>query len=126
MGKKMNRYGLKLDVFKPDDYVFGASPVPYEEINPSGDWSDYLPTRERQNLHNIETYACVTFTTLNAIEILIRKQYGLERNYSDRFLAMVSGTKEGGNTPNTVAEFLRKVGVVGEEVWPFSPDINTF
>src|SRR3990167_2500845 len=97
-----------------------------EEINPSGDWSDYLPVRERQNLNGIETYACVTFTTLSCIEILIRQQYGLERNYSDRFLAMVSGTKEGGNTPNTVAEFLRKVGVVGEEVWPFSPDINTF
>lgn len=119
------KYGFKLDEFKEQDYVFGAS-LPFEEINPKGDWLDFLPVREEQNLNGIETYACVTFTTLNAIEMLIKAKYGLERNYSDRFLAAISGTKEGGNTPNAVAEFLRKVGVVGQLVWPFSPDINTF
>ena len=121
----IKNYGLKFDIQKPEDYVFGAN-LPMEEINPSGDWSEFLPVKEFQNLNNIETYACVTFTILNCIQILIKKQYGIEKNYSERFLAAVSGTKEGGNSPQVVAEFLRKIGVVPQELWPFDVEINTF
>src|SRR3990167_7143459 len=126
--KKLKNYGYKADSPKKENYVFGSllSPVPFEEINPSADWTSDLPVTEAQNLNGIEPYACVTFTTLNCVEILIKKKYGLVRNYSDRFLAAVSGTKEGGNTPNQVCEFLRKLGVVPEELLPFGPDIDSF
>src|SRR3990167_265905 len=126
--KKLKNYGYKPNVPKKENYVFGSifSPVPFEEINPSGDWTSDLPVTEAQNLNLIEPYACVTFTILNCIEILIKKKYGLDRNYSDRFLAAVSDTKEGGNTPDQVCEFLRKIGVVPEELLPFSSDIDSF
>lgn len=126
--KNIRKYGLQINEIKKEDYVFGSvfSPVPFEELVPDGDWTPWLPTREEQNLNGIETYACVSFTILTAIEILIKRKYGEERNYSDRFLATVSGTKEGGNSPQNVCEFLRKIGVVSEELLPFSSDIDTF
>lgn len=121
----MRNYGLKLDVPKPEDYVFGAS-LPFTVLEPDGDWTNFLPTKEIQNLNGIEPYACVTFTILNCIEILIKKQYNEDVNYSDRFLATVSGTKEGGNSPQVVCEFLRKIGVVPEDQWPFNENIQSF
>lgn len=47
-------------------------------------------------------------------------------NFSDRFLSKVSGTTQMGNSPNTVAEYLRKVGVPKQEHWDFTSDIDTF
>jgi hypothetical protein len=122
----MRNYGLKIDPIKPEDYIFGSSPVSIEVINNSGNWENYLPTTEVQNLNGIEPFACVSFSLLNAIEILIRYQYGIEENFSDRFLASVSGTKEGGNSPQVVCEFLRKIGVVSQDLWPFNKDIKSF
>ena len=58
---------------------------------------------------------------------MIKRKYGLKRNYSDRFLATVSGTKDKmGNDPHLVCEFLRKLGVPPEEILPFNSEINTF
>lgn len=123
---KKRNYGLILDQPKPEDYVLGASPLALEILQEDKDWTPFLPDKEFQNLNGIEPYACVTFTLLNCIEILIKRQYGEERNYSDRFLAAVSGTKEGGNSPHTVCEFLRKVGVVPQDIWPFDGEVNSF
>lgn len=121
----MKQYGLKLDAQKPEDYVFGAS-LPFEQLQFDGDWTVFLPMTEFQDLNGIEPYACVTFTILNCVEILIKRKYGLDVNYSDRFLAYASGTKEGGNSPHIVCEFLRKIGVVTEDKWPFNADITSF
>ena len=124
----MRNYGLRLDEVKDEDYgsqKLGAV-LPFETLQEDGDWSSFLPVKEYQNLNSVEPYACVSFTLLNCVEILIKRQYGEERNYSDRFMAAVSGTKEGGNSPNVVCEFLRKIGVVPQELWPFDSSINTF
>lgn len=115
----MKNYGLKLSQPTGKDYIFGSS-LPMTVVNPTGDWSDSLPVKEFQNLNGIETYACVTFTLLNCVETLIKCKYGETVNYSERFLACVSGTKEGGNDPQIVCEFLRKVGVVPQELWDFN------
>ena len=123
---KLRNYGLKINPITPDNHIFGSGAVPFEIIRPDGDWTNSLVQKEFQNLNQIEPYACVAFTILNCVEILIKEKYGEERNYSDRFLAAVSGTKEGGNDPHIVCEFLRKVGVVLQEIWPFDETITTF
>ena len=120
-------YGFRPDIENPDDYILGgSSPLPLEVLQASGDWTPHLPLKEFQNLNAIEPYACVAFTILNCVEILIKRKYGEDTNWSDRFLAAISGTKEGGNSPNVVCEFLRKVGVVPQEVWPFDSSITSF
>lgn len=121
----MKKYGLILDTPQPENYVFGAS-LPFISLQPDGDWTNSLPEKEIQNLNGIEPYACVTFTVLHCVEILIKRQYGIDTNYSDRFLATISGTKEGGNSPQVVCEFLRTIGVVPEHLWPFDETISSF
>lgn len=123
----MRNYGLTFEEIKKEDYVLGGfSRMPKEALQEDGDWTNHLPEKEFQNLNAIEPYACVAFTVLNCSEILIKRKYGEDTNYSDRFLAAISGTKEGGNSPQRVCEFLRKVGVVPQEVWPFNKSIDTF
>lgn len=120
-------YGLIVTEKDPTGYILGGGLVPFEILQEDKDWTPFLPVKEVQNLNGIEPYACVSFTILNAIEILIKRKYGLTRNYSDRFLAFVSGTPElMGNDPHAVCEFLRKIGVVPEEIWPFDSTIQSF
>lgn len=119
------KYGLKFDEPSSEHWVFGSSSIPYEILQPDGDWSNSLVVKERQDLNNVEPYACVVFTTLNCIEILIKRKYGIERNYSDRFLATVVNTRGKGCTPQECCEFLRKIGVVLQDVYPFDETVNT-
>jgi hypothetical protein len=109
-----------------EDYVLGGyGSLGGDVLQPDGDWSAYLPGDEFQNLNGIEPSACATFGTLNCVETLLRR-LGLDRNYSDRFLAKASGTTAQGNSPHVIAEYLRKNGDVLQEIWPFDATIKTF
>lgn len=120
-------YGLKLEEIKQEDFVFGGAQLGDAPINPSADWTGWLPDIEVQNLNGIEPYACVSFATLNVIETLERFEYGATANYSDRFLASASGTAAlKGNSPQTVAEILRKKGCTLDKDFPFDLTIDTF
>lgn len=121
---KQPKYGLQIEE-KDTDYILGGGKVPFEVLQTNGDWSAYLPLKEFQNLNKIEPYACVPFTILNCLETLIKRKYGVEENYSDRFLAAIVDTRNGGTTYQKACDALRAFGVPPEEVWPFSPDIDT-
>jgi|CXWL01.1.fsa_nt_gi hypothetical protein len=123
----MNNHGLQIEDPKPEDYVFGGNQLGDSPIQPDANWSGYLPDVEIQNLNGIEPSACVTFATLNIVEILERKLYGGTNNWSDRFLATISGTKERkGNSPNNVAYVLKDKGCVEERDLPFDSSITTY
>src|SRR3990167_9214558 len=97
------QYGFIRDDIKPEDYVFGSGQLAGEVLQLNGDWSDFLPPEELQNLNGVEPYACASFGTLNALEMLLRRVLGQVDNFSDRYLAYVSGTKEKkGNSPHLV------------------------
>lgn len=63
--------------------------------------------------------SCVSFSCLNVIETLMRRKYAQEVNYSDRFLAQVSGTRPTGNTFVNVIGAIRKLGSPPEPLWPY-------
>ena len=96
-------------------------------INPSGDWTPYIPEGELQNKGKFEPNACVSFGTNNCIETLIRFHTGQFENKSDRALAIGSGTDPNrGNDPHTVAEYARKkLGFAPEDALPFNSLIDT-
>lgn len=122
----MKKYGYKTSIIKNESHIFGnLNSVPFPVVQPDGDWSEYLVAKEFQNLNNVEPYACVIFTLLNCIEILIKKKYGVERNYSDRFLAQAVNTRNGGCSPEDACEFLRKIGVPPQDVWPFDTTVDS-
>lgn len=118
-------YGLILDEPSEKDYGFLGGFLPYEVLVEDGDWTPYLPEKELQ-AEKYETWACVTFTVLNCLETLIKRKYDEDVNFSDRFLAVISETKDGGNTPRKVLDSLRKKGVVSEDVYPFPETFKEF
>ena len=120
-------YGFQKPEITEEDYVFGGTGnLGLAEYQPSGQWDKYLPTKEMQKRHGVETYSCVSFGTLNCVEILLKRLWDLKDNYSDRYLAIMSETKPTGNSPQKVAEALRKNGCIPEEMLPFSPDIDNW
>lgn len=90
--------------------------IPHEVIVPSGDWRPYIPVAEKQR-NPTETMACVSFSCLSILEAQYKQQTGQEPNWSDRFVAKMSGTTTSGNRFDVVADTVRKNGVVKEEEW---------
>ena len=115
-------YGFQPEELKDTDYVLGASPLFKKVLQPDMDWTPYLPTGERQSGRNIETFSCVSQSFLNVLETLFKRKYNIDINFSDRFLAKVSGTTQNGNLQSRVADAARKVGLVLEN--DYTADID--
>jgi len=109
---------------KKTDWIAGT--IPWVNRNPSGNWHDFLVKGERQYFQGFDTMACVSFATNNVCEIQIKQQTGQEVNFSDRFLAKMSGTTNQGNWVYIVLDTWRKIGVVNEDEWPKPPEPTTF
>lgn len=108
---------------RPSDYVHGLiGALPYEARNESGNWMAYLPTAERQTNRRTETFACVSYSFLNVIETQAKFLTGQEVNFSDRWLAKMSGTTMAGNYLWAVADTARINGLVEQGVWPEPAD----
>lgn len=106
----------------PRDWV--ASQIPYKVENESGDWTDFLPPGEWQRNNFVDTMACVTFSLLNCIETIEKFKTGKQVNYSDRWIALMSGTTKQGNYLSRVAQAVREYGLVKEESWPAPDNYN--
>jgi hypothetical protein len=61
--------------------------------------------------------ACVIYSYLNCLETLYLFKTGIRRNFSDRFLAKMSGTTIYGNYLDNVADTARHYGLVDENRW---------
>jgi hypothetical protein len=122
-------YGFIAPKITSEDYSLGAlkqKGFKFEVLQPNGQWIDFLPEFEHQRRHGLETYNCTNFGTLNALEILHRRLYNLEENYSERYLGVLSNTSQQGNEPHAVAETIRKYGCIPEEFLPWSDHIDTW
>lgn len=98
--------------------------IPYEIKLQSGDWRPYVPVGEKQRPAAVDVMACVTFSDLNDLEIQEKQQTGIEPNWSDRFIAKLSGTTPQGNYLDKVADTIRKFGLVREEDYPAPPNFT--
>lgn len=113
-------YGVILGQ-RSTDYIAGT--LPYEILNPSGDWTQWLPPGEWQRIGNLDLMACVTFSGLNVLETIYYFITGVRRNFSDRYNAYLSGTTQQGNWLWKVGDSFRKDGLVDETEWP-TPSLN--
>jgi len=115
-------HGLRPDTRTPEekmkDFEFGGTTKVIPIIlQTDGQWTNFLPAYEYQNT-NFETLACVTFSAINCLEILHKRKYCNEQNWSDRFTAKMSGTNHNGNSLYNVGESLRKLhGEVKQFLW---------
>lgn len=110
-----------------EDYVLGSySKLPRDIVREDGQWLGLLSPDELQIKNGVETYSCISQTLDNQVEMYARGRFGISLDKSPRFLASVSGTKEGGNTPSRVFEVPRKIGIAKERDWPFADEIASF
>jgi hypothetical protein len=122
MTNYIKNHGVILGHKKRDWKVGGVDSIPYEVRNPSGDWTPFLVRTEKQWFPTFDTMACVSFSANNICEIQIKHQTGVEVNFSDRFLAKMSGTTHKGNWLYIVGDTLMNDGGVLEEEWPVPPE----
>ncbi len=108
------------------DWIGGD--IPWEDRNPTADWSPYLVVGEHQSWGSFDCKGCVSFATNNTCEIQIKHQTGVEFNDSDRMLAKESGTTQDGNYVSTVLLAKRDNRTVREAEWttPPNPDWNSY
>lgn len=122
----MKNYGFIQPKIEREHYVLGNTNVPFKVIKPSGDWrGDRLPKRETQVFPTFDTFNCTSFNTLNQIEQYLYEVFGIDENYSDRWLGIIAGTKPPGNDPHVVYEAIRKYGLIPESMLPYTEDIKT-
>lgn len=133
---------------KPTDFVAGGETGigALAILDPHGQYDPYLPDEETQYDFYFDTYACVTFSGLNGLEIRFNFMManGLisadnlkwlkdnayidyrtgKVNFSDRFTAKMSGTTNGGNSLGNVGDSARNHGLVPESSWPWPKEMQ--
>lgn len=115
----MKNFGLLINKeANAKDWVFGGVTGIIEEPLTNGQWDDFLPVYETQ-LKSFDTMGCVSWSALNCLETIYKRRYGEEENFSDRFIAKMSGTTVNGNYLEKVAETIRTAGLVDEEYYPW-------
>ncbi len=100
-----------------------AGVIPYIVRNPSGDWTPYLPDGELQRGQD-DSMACVSYSLLHSIETQEYFLTGKRVRYSARWLAKISGTTPAGNYFVTVADTIRRYGLVLESSYPTPPNFT--
>lgn len=127
MKNEIKNYGFVPDEIKPEDYVLGGfGSLPKDILQADGDWTPYLPVYEAQSNKNFDSYGCTCFATLNIIETLLKKIHGQEYNFSERYIYNIIGIRPPGTSPHTVAECIRKNGVISQELLPFTDTYEEF
>ena len=124
--KEIKNYGVILGqrVTDWDSRRVGSQKIPYEIVNPSGNWEPHLPVGEKQRNKVDDKMDCVTRSFTNSIEVQYKFQTGVERNFSDRFTATMSGTTKKGNYLWKVADSGRLDGLVDEHLYPMNANMT--
>jgi hypothetical protein len=122
------------------DYIAGKSPIVHEDRIFDSNWSDYATDFELQKQNGFEPMDCVTQAIINSIQSQIQwfldngklpdriKKFLYKHNcivngrvqFSKKFIAILSETTPLGNYLTKVAQTVREVGVIPEEMLPIS------
>jgi hypothetical protein len=131
MKNKIKNYGLEINstIENLDNTHFlsgSTSKLGTDIILPGGDWSPYIPKFEPQYTNGYDTYGCTVFGTINAIETLMKKQYGKEYDFSERFTYILAGIRPPGGDPHKVAEVIRSRGLIPQSRLPLPNSFEEF
>lgn len=125
MPKNNLDHGYVADIVTPDQHVLGGGKHVVEILQADHNWTPYLPPDELQDQNSLETMNCTAYGTIRALRILLKQQYGLDLDYSERYVGIAAGTTPAGNSPHVVAECIRtSCGLLPDSLLPFGPDIT--
>lgn len=123
MNEIKKNYGFIAPIIDPErDYFLGAlRSAPFEVLQESGQWDEFIPQAEIQHNKIFDSYNCTGYGTLNALELLMLRKFGKTINFSERYTGVCAGTYPPGNDPQTVIENIRKdAGLIEEQRLPFT------
>lgn len=125
------RDGYVEPVIKDEDYISGGEKsignklgIADPPIKEDGQWDNFIPSEEVQ-IKNYDTFGCTVWGTNNQIEILEKKVFGGDPNYSDRALYIMANVNPPGIDPHVIYEVVRKQGVLPEMDLPWNDDLKT-
>jgi hypothetical protein len=129
--------GFRFLAPRPTDWIAGKETgIAFENRNPSGDWTDFLPTPELQRF-KFESFSCVTFgghhvltcqlnwllknNKFSATDLKFFNDNGYivdgKFNLNEIFNVAQNGTTQEGNYMVNYWDNVRKVGVVPQKAW---------
>ena len=120
----LKNFGFKEDTITDDDYILGSS-LPLEVVNPSQNWEEWLPKYEPQ-ASKYETSGCTVWGTQNQIEAYMKKVFGFEPNYSERFNYILAHITHPGAPPSKAYESIRKQGLIDDVLLPYADTYKEF
>lgn len=103
------------DSERPTNFLLGA--VEKEVLEPTGQWTEFMPECEIQKTDFTDLMDCVTESAINAISILLQRKFNILIDRSQRFTAKMSGTTRSGNSLFAVSDSLRHDGTAEETDW---------
>lgn len=122
-------FGLNIDEQEqqqnlPEKHLMGIGSM-WQEFKKKGEsWEkeamEIAP--ETQFGARVETMGCTGYNTNNILEMLFKKQFGIDFNLSDRFVNKMSGTTRNGNTVDAPIDCIRKNGFLFENEWSWNRD----
>ena len=107
-----------------EDYKFGYS-LERKTLVPDGNWEPFLPKYEGQATI-YETWACTVYAGQNQIETYLKKVFGTDENYSERYNYILANIKEPGASPTDAYETFRKKGLINDTELPYSNTYEEF
>lgn len=112
---------------KAGDYMAGVnSPIPYEVVLADFDWRPFIFSPDKQWYPTFDTFACTNFASSNSRKLQLKQSTGEEYNFSERAMAVLSGTQPGvGNYMQNDSEWVRKNGIILDKDWPNDDGANS-
>lgn len=137
-------YGVILEPPRPDQWIFGGYTGLIENINLATlNWIPFYSRGVLQIGKYFDTMACVSFSGVRICEAIFNYQiaHGMisakniqwlkdkgyfdadgKVNFSERYIAKLSGTTRKGNSGYNVAEAIKNYGLIPNSLWPFPTD----
>jgi len=109
-----------------EDYRFGVQ-LDGKVLRADGDWRDFVPPSEDQNVNGVESSACYVEAQQHALATLQEEEFNeADNNYASAWNVINSDGTEQGGDPIKGAQSIRHDGLVPENLLPFTDKIKTW